>query len=105
GFGTANNQAMQKARGEYFLMLNSDAFVHEGAIETLIAELEAHPEAAIAGPRLLNSDGSLQASCWRFPSPRQVWLENMGLTGLFSHESRFGDYYKWAHDARREVDF
>lgn len=105
GFGTANNQAMQQARGEYFLLLNSDAFVHQGAIETLIAELEAHPEAAIAGPRLLNSDGSLQASCWRFPSPRQVWLENLGLTGLFSHESRFGDYYKWAHDARREVDF
>jgi GT2 family glycosyltransferase len=105
GFGTANNQAMRRASGEFFLLLNSDAFVQENSVEILIAQLQAVPEAAIAAPRLLNQDGSLQRSCWKFPSPRQVWLENLGLSSFFPHTSPLGDYSRWAHDAKREVEF
>lgn len=105
GFGTANNQAMRQAKGDFFLLLNSDAFVHAGAIGTLIAEIQASPEVAIVAPRLLNKDGSLQPSCWKFPSPLRVWLENLGICTLFPHTSNLGDYSKWAHDARREVEF
>jgi GT2 family glycosyltransferase len=105
GFGAANNQAMRQAGGDYFLLLNSDAFVHQGALSALVADLEAHPQVAVIGPRLLNRDGSLQPSCWRFPSPRQAWLENLGLVRFFSSASNWGDYHRWAHDARREVDY
>ncbi len=105
GFGTANNQAMRQAKGDFFLLLNSDAFVHEGAVETLVTQLQAMPEVAIIAPRLLNSDGTLQPSCWKFPSPLRVWLENLGICTLFPHSSRLGDYSKWAHDTLREVDF
>lgn len=105
GFGAANNQAMREASGDYFLLLNSDAFVHPGAVATLISELEKHPQIAVIGPRLLNRDGSLQPSCWRFPSPRQAWLENLGLVRWFSHTSQWGDYHRWPHDARLEVDY
>ncbi len=105
GFGTANNQAMRRASGEFFLLLNSDAFVHENSVEMLIAHLQAMPDAAIVAPRLLNEDGSLQRSCWKFPSPRQVWLENLGLCSFFPHTSPLGDYSRWAHDAQREVEF
>lgn len=105
GFGAANNQAMRQAGGEFFLLINSDAFVHSGAIATLIAEASSDPQIAVVGPRLLNADGSLQPSCWRFPSPGRVWLENLGLSSLFAHDSRFGDYSGWTHDERREVDF
>jgi GT2 family glycosyltransferase len=88
GFGAANNQAMRQACGEYFLLLNSDAFVRYefenaetlegGAIGTLLKYLEGNPAVALVGPRLLNADGSRQASCWRFPSPTHAWLENSG---------------------------
>jgi GT2 family glycosyltransferase len=105
GFGAANNQAMERAEGDYFLLLNSDAFVHAGAITALMEELENHPQVAVAGPRLLNRDGSLQPSCWRFPSPRQAWLENLGVVRWFSHTSQFGDYHRWPHDTRLEVDY
>lgn len=105
GFGTANNQAMRQAKGDFFLLLNSDAFVDEGAVETLIVQLQQTPGAAITAPRLLNSDGTLQPSCWKFPSPLRVWLENLGVCTLFPHTSPLGDYSKWAHNTPREVEF
>jgi N-acetylglucosaminyl-diphospho-decaprenol L-rhamnosyltransferase len=105
GFGAANNLAMKQARGRFFLLLNSDAFVRPGAIQALVAALESLPDAAAIGPRLLNRDGSLQRSCWRFPSPGQAWIENLGVAALLRERSRWGDYRRWGHDSERAVDF
>jgi GT2 family glycosyltransferase len=105
GFGAANNAAMEKAVGRYFLLLNSDAFPRAGAIEALLGAIESHPRAAAIGPRLLNRDGTLQRSCWRFPSPAQAWIENLGLSSVLRGRSRWGDYRRWGHDSERAVDF
>lgn len=105
GFGAANNQALEKANGKFLLLLNSDAFPKEGAIFGMIAYLDANPNVAAVGPRLLNADGSLQQSCWRFPSPIQAWRENLGITLLFPNDEVLGDYYRWGHDSERFVDF
>jgi len=107
GFGPANNRAFERARGEFFLLLNSDAFVHPGAIETLIHFLREPQNERVGGvgPRLLNRDGTLQASCWKFPSPARAWLEALGVARLFASHPKLGDYYRWSHDTQREVDF
>lgn len=68
GFARANNQALHQATGHYLLLLNSDTEVRSGALATLVAELEAHPEAGAAGPRVLNPDGSPQNSYGRLPT-------------------------------------
>ena len=68
GFAKANNLALKQAIGRYWLLLNSDTLVPDGALEALVAALDAHPEAAVAGSLLLNVDGSLQPSWARFPS-------------------------------------
>lgn len=60
--------ATVRAACDYFLLLNSDTLVHTGAIETLLAFLEAHPRVGMLGPRLLNTDGSVQAAAFRFPT-------------------------------------
>ncbi|MCS6881151.1 MAG: glycosyltransferase family 2 protein [Chloroflexaceae bacterium] len=52
----------------YALILNPDTVVHPGAIERLVAFLEAHPRVGMAGPRLLNPDGTLQPAAFRFPT-------------------------------------
>src|SRR5262245_21378376 len=49
GFARANNQATEIAQGRYILLLNSDAFAHEGAIDHLVEFMDAHPEAGAAG--------------------------------------------------------
>jgi GT2 family glycosyltransferase len=105
GFGAANNLALKQAAGEYFLLLNSDAFPKPGAIGTLVKYADAHPDVAVVGPKLLNADGSLQVSCWKFPSPTRVWLENLGLAALLPRHAFVGDYFRWPHDTERTVDF
>src|SRR5579871_1826073 len=104
GFGAANNQAMREACGKYFLLLNSDAFPKAGAIGKLVEYLDTHPEVGLVGPRLLNGDGSLQISCFRFPSPGRAWFENLWIAALLPNHRVFGDYRRWAHDVERQVD-
>ena len=105
GFGAANNLALKQATGEFLLLLNTDAFAAPGAVAALVEYLKAHPKAGIAGPRLLNADGSLQRSCYRYPSPARAWLENTGLSGLLARHPILGDYSAWAHDQEQAVEW
>ncbi len=105
GFGGGNNLAMKRARGKYLLLINTDAFVKPGAVRELMHYLDRQPKVALVGPRLMNGDGSLQLSCFRFPSPGRAWAENLFVSAVFAGESRLGDYRKWAHDREREVDW
>lgn len=105
GFAAANNQAMQLAAGEYFLLLNSDAFVAPGAVAALLAYLRSHSEVGMVGPRLSNEDGSLQRSCFRFPTPARAWLENLWVSALLPGHWAAGDYRRWPHDSERRVDW
>lgn len=68
GFAAANNQAMAAAQGDFLLLLNSDAVLTPGALDALLAVVHAQPRAGIVGARLLNPDGSFQASHTRFPT-------------------------------------
>ncbi len=75
GFARANNLGLSLARGRYLLLLNSDTLVLPGTLDRLIACADRHPEAGVLGGRLLNADGSLQASWARFPT---LWSELLG---------------------------
>jgi len=68
GFARANNQALARARGRYVALVNSDALLHPNTMATLVDFLEAHPGAAMAGPRMLGQDGREQNSFDNFPS-------------------------------------
>jgi GT2 family glycosyltransferase len=73
GFGAANNQAYEVCQGDFVVLLNPDTRVLNGAIGTLFTRIQAKPEVAILGCRLLNGDGSLQK--WTggaFPSIRNL---------------------------------
>jgi N-acetylglucosaminyl-diphospho-decaprenol L-rhamnosyltransferase len=79
GFAKGNNQAMQIAQGDYFLLWNSDAFATPGAIQALLRLAEKEPKAGIIGAQLRNADNSFQASFTPFPNQ---WQEFLILTGL-----------------------
>jgi GT2 family glycosyltransferase len=57
GFSKANNLGIRATDSEYVLLLNPDTVAPPGAIPTLVRGLASHPEAAIAGARLLNDRG------------------------------------------------
>ncbi|MFV9503204.1 MAG: glycosyltransferase family 2 protein [Oscillochloridaceae bacterium umkhey_bin13] len=70
GFAAGNNAGLRYLAPwpAYLLLLNPDTVVHPGAIEAMVAFLAAHPRVGMVGPRLLNPDGSLQPSAFRFPT-------------------------------------
>jgi N-acetylglucosaminyl-diphospho-decaprenol L-rhamnosyltransferase len=85
GFAKGNNQAMEVARGNYFLLWNSDAFATPGAIQALLHLAEKEPKAAIIGAQLRNADNSFQASFTPFPNQGREFLILTGLgRALFS---------------------
>ena len=104
GFAAANNQAIRSSCGEFLLLLNSDAFLSQGALTTLVAHMKEREEVAVVGPKLLNADGSLQRSCYRFPGPWRTLCENVLLTAAMPNSTLFGDYRAWSHDRVRDVD-
>lgn len=104
GFGQNQNTGIQHCQGEYILVLNDDTVVQGKALETMCYFLDGLEDAAVIGPKLLNADGSLQISCYRFPTPwRYVW-DNFLLSTMFPHSTIFGDYRQWAYDDVRVVD-
>ena len=75
GFAGGNDVGLQRVRGDYTLLLNSDAVLRPGSLQTLIDTARAHPEAGAFQPRLILPDGSLQL-CWDYvPSLlAELWL-------------------------------
>jgi GT2 family glycosyltransferase len=105
GFGAANNQAIRRAKGAFLLLVNSDAMLKPGAVSALLEQMRRDDRTAVVGPKLLNADGSLQRSCYKFPGPARSVFENTLLTAAFPNHRIFGDYRGWDHDAPRQVDF
>lgn len=97
GFGKANNKGIQKSKGEYILLLNSDTEIQGRAVEKLLAFSQLHPKSFI-GPKLVNPDGSSQTSCGPFFTLPVVF------TSLFLK----GDVLKitrWSPGSLKKVDW
>jgi len=107
GLGGGSNAGMRVASGAYFLLLNSDAWALEDAVERLAAFADEHPEAAVVGPRLLNPDGSLQRSVRGFPSVWRLATEYLFLRKLAPRSRALNSFYGagFAHDEVREAEF
>jgi GT2 family glycosyltransferase len=76
GFSAANNQGFKLCKGQYVLLFNPDACLIDNSIKHMIAEIEKYKEQAVLmGPKLVHTDDSFQASCWKFPYPLQHLLE------------------------------
>jgi N-acetylglucosaminyl-diphospho-decaprenol L-rhamnosyltransferase len=70
GFAAATNLGATRGEAPYLLALNPDTAVTDGALDAVLEAMEEHPDVAVAGPRLLRPDGSLDhASKRSFPTP------------------------------------
>jgi N-acetylglucosaminyl-diphospho-decaprenol L-rhamnosyltransferase len=107
GYGAGMNAGMRVASGRYFLILNSDAWAEGDAVARLAAFADAHPRAAVVGPRLRNPDGSLQRSVRGFPTLWRLATEYFFLRKLAPRSRALNAFYAgdFAHDRAAEVDW
>jgi GT2 family glycosyltransferase len=81
GFAASNNVALARARGRYVLLLNPDVEVRSGTLGELVAAMDARPELGLASVVQRDSEGELQPSIRRFPSP----LRSLGEALFAAH--------------------
>ena len=79
GFGANHNTVIRATTGRYVYVLNEDTTADDWSFERITEYLDAHPQVAALGPRLVYPDGRLQDSAWRFPTPL---VSTMGLATL-----------------------
>src|SRR3954452_19148028 len=94
GFGAAVNQAVATADARLIWLLNPDCRVVPGTFARLADVLARHADCAIAAARLLNADGSVQASARGEPS---AW------TGLFGRHGLLTRFFPQSRLARRTL--
>jgi GT2 family glycosyltransferase len=107
GLGGGSNAGMRVATGDYYLLLNSDAWAIGGAVDRLAAFADEHPRTAVVGPKLLNPDGSLQRSVRGFPTLWRLATEYFFLRKLAPRTRALNALSgaRFAHDRVREADF
>ncbi len=105
GVAPARNKIFRMAKGRYILMLDVDTRIMPGAVNTLVEVMDAHPDAAIGGPKLVYGDGSLQYSCRPFPVLANIVLEGTFLRDYFPDSGYVKEYTMedWDHRQMREV--
>ena len=107
GLAAGWNRGMREASGRYFLILNADAWMAEGAVERLVAFAEEHGDAAVVGPRLRYPDGRLQRSVRGFPTLWRLATEYLFLRKLAPRSRLLNAFYAngFEHDEPRRAEF
>ena len=108
GFSRANNIGLRQSSGGYQLILNSDTEIVGNALEEMCRFMDGDPKVGALGVQLLNTDGSIQLSCRRFPSYRTALFNRYSLlTRLFPKNRYSTDYLMTdtGHAETRQVDW
>lgn len=96
GFARANNLALRESRGEFLVLLNSDAFVQPDALSTALSFMDAHPSAGACGGLIIAEDGSAAPSARRFPTAFSKFCQLWGLAHRYAGSPLF-DRHDYRH--------
>lgn len=105
GFARANNMGIRHTSGELLLLLNPDTRVPADAIDRLIAALEARPDAAVAGPRLVNGEGRAELSFGAMISPLAELRQRALVLGSDRGVPAISTYVEWITRRPRDADW
>ncbi|MBA2761049.1 MAG: glycosyltransferase family 2 protein, partial [Segetibacter sp.] len=93
GFAKANNQALEKATGEYILFLNPDTLLAEDCLSKCLSFMDKNAKAGALGIRMVDGSGKfLPESKRAFPHPLTSFIKLVGLGTLFPKSKIFSRY-------------
>lgn len=109
GFAAASNVGIRASAGDLLLLLNSDTIAPAGAIDRLVTEIEAHPDVAVVGPRLVDAEGQPELSFGRMMSPLNEWRQkrlarDRRAVDRMARERRYPDWVSGACLLVRRAD-
>jgi GT2 family glycosyltransferase len=105
GFAAASNQAFAVSTAPVVVLLNPDTRMHPGSLEGLV-KLVSGSRYAVAGPRLLNTDGSLQRwTAGGFPTLSNLLWHYLFLDRLHLPWAPRSLYLEAGKDHLHEVDW
>jgi GT2 family glycosyltransferase len=89
GFGKGNTIGFKATPARYYFAFNPDTIVLENSrtIERIVKFMDDNPKIGCIGPKLLNSDWTLQYSCHRFDLP-SILIKSF-------KQINFDKKYKW----------
>ena len=94
GYTSEINRAMKIGKGKYKLILNPDSRLMPKSISNLVNFMKQKKRSGIAGPLVLNEDGSFQWSCRRgVARPFAVFCYFLGIAKLFPKYPIFTGYH------------
>jgi len=82
GFAAGNNFGLKEAKGKYVMILNPDVTVLNHSINKMVEFMEKNPEVGLAGPKLINPNGTYQISCRTFQTPKLILFRRTPLGHL-----------------------
>ncbi|MBU0660799.1 glycosyltransferase family 2 protein [Patescibacteria group bacterium] len=112
GFGAGNMKGFERTEARYYFALNRDTIIPKGTqvIDQMITYMDEHLKIGCIGPKLLNMDGTLQYSCYRFDF-KSIFIKPL-------KQINFDKKYKWVkkhtdrllmkdfdHNSTRPVDW
>lgn len=107
GFQALIKKGVEQSTGKYILMLNGDIIVTPDSIQKMLDFLRENPAVGMVGPKLLNFNGTLQPSCFRFYKPVTIVYRRTFL-GKLSFAKKHLDWFlmkDYNHEIAKEVDW
>jgi GT2 family glycosyltransferase len=96
-----HNIGTKLARGSYACHLDSDTLLTSNAMAPLVRFMDAQPEVAACGPRLLNADGTVQHCIRSFAGAGTFLLQALNWHKLFPNSRLMNRYYNADFDYAR----
>jgi hypothetical protein len=107
-FCGGNNVGIDAAQGKYVLLLNPDTVVQPGALQAMVAFLDAHAEYLGVTTQMRYPDGSIQRTCSRVPSYAYLLVNHTLFGWIFrARKATLNDqhwYADWSRDTARDVE-
>ena len=107
GFMACAEKGIEYSTGEYILILNGDLIAEPDSIQKMLEFLKSDPSIGMVGPKLLNFNGTLQYSCFRFYKPQTIVYRRTFL-GRLSFAKKHLDQFQmknYDHASPKEVDW
>lgn len=107
GYAAGNNLGIRAARGRHVMIMNPDITVRPGSIDAAVRYMDAHADIGVLGPKLVHPDGSLDASCYRFPSYGIPLYRRTPFGRIPRAKNALGRYLMtdYDHQTTRDVDW